>query len=65
MVLSVVPPVAPLTITLFGPLSVLVNGQPIPHLRSRKAQWLLALLTLRGGRPVQREWLAGTLWPDV
>ncbi|MBC7804565.1 MAG: tetratricopeptide repeat protein [Akkermansiaceae bacterium] len=57
--------VAPLTITLFGPLSVLVQGQPIPHLRSRKAQWMLALLTLRHGRPVKREWLAGTLWPDV
>lgn len=55
----------PLSITLFGPLSVLVGGEPIPHLRSRKAQWLLCLLTLRHGRPVQREWLAGTLWPDV
>ncbi|MBC7806444.1 MAG: tetratricopeptide repeat protein [Akkermansiaceae bacterium] len=54
-----------LSITLFGPLLVLVNGQPIPHLRSRKAQWVLCLLTLRYGRPVQREWLAGTLWPDI
>lgn len=57
--------VAPLTIRLFGPLFVLVEGWPLPHLRSRKAQWLLALLTLRHGRPVEREWLAGTLWPDM
>jgi predicted ATPase/DNA-binding SARP family transcriptional activator len=54
---------APLTITLFGPLSVLVDGKPLT-LRSRKAQWLLALLALRHGRPVEREWLARTLWPD-
>src|SRR5205823_7487585 len=39
-------------------------------LRSRKGQWLLALLTLRhgGGYPrsgwMDRAWLAGTLWPD-
>src|SRR5437016_12718035 len=56
---------ASLVITLFGPMQVLVNGQPLPHLRSRKGQWLLALLTLRHDRPVEREWLAGTLWPDV
>ena len=57
--------VAPLTIRLFGPLTVLVQGQPLPQLRSRKGQWLLALLTLRHDRPIEREWLAGTLWPDV
>src|SRR5579862_8804369 len=56
---------APLTIMLFGPMQVLVQGRPLPHLRSRKALWLLALLTLRHDRPVEREWLAGTLWPDV
>jgi len=27
--------------------------------------WLLALLTLRQNRPVEREWLAATLWPDL
>src|SRR5579862_4125796 len=56
---------APLTIMLFGPMQVLVQGRPLPHLRSRKALWLLALLTLRHDRPVERDWLAGTLWPDV
>src|SRR5262249_3581298 len=36
-----------------------------PQLRSRKGLWLLALLILRHDRPIEREWLAGTLWPDV
>lgn len=56
---------SPLTLTLFGPMQVLVEGRPLPRLRSRKSLWLLALLALRAGRPVEREWLAGTLWPDV
>lgn len=56
---------APLTIGLFGPMRVLVGDQPLPAVRSRKALWLLALLTLRHGRPVAREWLASTLWPDT
>ena len=56
---------AAFTLTLFGPLRISVQGQPLPRLRSRKAQWVLALLALRHGRPVEREWLAGTLWPDA
>ncbi|MCW3054532.1 MAG: ATPase-like protein [Chthonomonadales bacterium] len=56
---------APLTITLFGPMQVHVHGRPLPHLRSRKVLWLLALLALRHGRPVEREWLIGALWPDT
>src|ERR1700730_3233158 len=55
----------PLTLRLLGPMQVLVHGRPLPHLRSRKALWLLALLALRQDRPVLREWLAGTLWPDT
>jgi predicted ATPase/DNA-binding SARP family transcriptional activator/uncharacterized protein HemY len=54
-----------LRLILFGPMQVLVHGQPLLRLRSRKGLWLLALLTLRHDRPVEREWLAGTLWPDV
>jgi predicted ATPase/DNA-binding SARP family transcriptional activator len=46
-------------------MHVQVQGRPLPHLRSRKTLWLLALLTLRPDRPVEREWLAGMLWPDV
>ncbi len=53
-----------LTIRLFGPLDVRVAGKPLPRLRSRRGAWLLALLALRHGREVQREWLAGVLWPE-
>lgn len=59
------PSVPRLGLTLFGPMQVLVQGCPLPRLRSRKALWLLALLTLRHDRPVQREWLSGILWPDM
>jgi len=34
------------------------------RLRSRKGQWILALLALRAGTAVERDWLAGILWPD-
>lgn len=54
-----------LVLRLFGPAEVLVDERPLPPLRSRKALWLLALLTLRVGRPVQRDWLASMLWPDA
>jgi DNA-binding SARP family transcriptional activator len=56
--------VSPLAISLFGPFEVRLRGQPLPRLRTRKSQWLLALLTLRHGHEVDRAWLAGTLWPD-
>ena len=56
--------VPPLTIHLFGPFEARVNGMPLPRLRTRKGQWLLALLALRHDRDVERSWLAGTLWPD-
>src|SRR5262245_28237797 len=56
-------PVAPLAIRLLGPFEVRLAGQPLPPLRTRKEQWLLALLTLRNG-DLDRAWLAATLWPD-
>src|SRR5712691_9082695 len=59
---SMTPP--PLAIQLFGPLRVTVGGEPLPRLRTRSVEWLLALLTLRHGRAVSRSWLAGTLWPE-
>ena len=55
---------APLAIRLFGAFDARVNGASLPRLRSRKGQWLLALLVLRQGREVERDWLAGTLWLD-
>src|SRR5436853_7146098 len=55
---------SPLTIHLFGPLQVVVHGEPMPRVRTRSIEWLLALLVLRSGKHVSRSWLAGTLWPD-
>src|SRR5438876_248536 len=69
-VLPAVPALAPgeatsgLEIRLFGPMAVQIGPCPLPRLRSRKGLWLLALLALRAGRHVERDWLAGTLWPD-
>lgn len=54
----------PLAVQLFGPFEVVIDGRPMPRLRTRKGQWLLALLALRQGRAVERDWLAGLLWPD-
>src|ERR1700678_2897120 len=53
-----------LSIRLFGPLSVQVESAPLPPLRTRKGAWLLSLLVLRHPPPVERGWLASTLWPD-
>src|SRR5678816_4639142 len=50
---------------LLGGFDVLVNGEPLPPLRSRREQWLLALLVLRHDRDTARDWLATTLWPDA
>jgi DNA-binding SARP family transcriptional activator len=52
------------SLRLFGPLDVRLGGEPLPRLRSRKGQWLLALLALRHDAEVSRSWLAGLLWPD-
>ncbi|MES2460177.1 MAG: AAA-like domain-containing protein [Armatimonadota bacterium] len=53
------------TVLLLGPFDVrLSSGERLPSLRTHKGQWLLALLTLRSGRPVSREWIAGLLWQD-
>src|SRR5205823_10629411 len=41
-----------------------VNGERLLRLRSHKQEAILALLTLRHDRPVERAWLAGLLWPD-
>lgn len=54
----------PLVIRLFGPFEITIHGKELSHLRTRKGQWLLALLILHRGGPVERSWLAGTLWPE-
>ena len=53
-----------LTIAVLGALDIRVGGLPIRPLRGRTGEWLLALLVLRQGREVPRDWLAATLWPD-
>ncbi len=57
-------PNTPLRLRLFGPFSAGWGERPLPRLRTRKEQGLLALLVLRSPRAVERVWLAGTLWPD-
>src|ERR1051325_161701 len=54
----------PLVIRLFGPFDVQLQGQSLPRTRTRKEQWLLALLALRYDRALDRNWLAGLFWPD-
>jgi DNA-binding SARP family transcriptional activator len=57
-------PPDPLTLHLFGPFEARREDTSLPRLRTRKAQWLLALLALHPGQEVARDWLAGTLGPD-
>jgi predicted ATPase/DNA-binding SARP family transcriptional activator len=57
--------IAPLTIRLLGGFAVLRDGVMLPRTRSRTEQWLLAHLTLHPDQPVDRDWLAGTFWPDA
>ena len=54
----------PLAIRLLGSFDARIAGRPLPRLRSRKGQELLALLALRPGRAVERSWLAGILWAE-
>ena len=49
---------------LFGLPQLRVDGQQAPPLRSRATLFLLALLVLRHPQPLERAWLAVTLWPD-
>jgi predicted ATPase/DNA-binding SARP family transcriptional activator len=52
-----------LNLQFFGTWRACLGEEPLPALRSRKGEWLLALLVIRGSA-VPRSWLAGTLWPD-
>src|SRR5689334_17517353 len=55
----------PLVIHLFGGAEVRRGDAALPQPRTRKGYSLLALLALRAPQPVDRSWLAGTLWPDA
>ena len=54
----------PLEIALFGTLSVTADGVALNNGLARKEGWLLALLALRPGRAVPRDYIAGLLWPE-
>ena len=57
------PSEAGLTIRLFGSMEVTVDNLLV-QLPSRRSFWLLAILSLRNGQPIERSRLAGMLWPD-
>lgn len=54
-----------LHIRLIGTIDVLVHGQAIEHVRTRKDLWLLAYLAVHHGKTVRREQVADILWPDL
>jgi DNA-binding SARP family transcriptional activator/predicted ATPase len=53
-----------LSILLFGPLRVTLDGQPVTGFDSDKVRALLAYLAVETETPHSRERLAGLLWPD-
>ncbi|MCW3096940.1 MAG: hypothetical protein JWL77_2558 [Chthonomonadaceae bacterium] len=58
------PPTSSFQVRLLGGFEVRLGDGPLPPLRSRREQWLLALLVLRQDRDTARDWLAAALWPD-
>ena len=48
-------------VRFFAGFDVRVGDRPLPALRSRREQWLLALLVLRQDRDTSRDWLAASL----
>ena len=55
---------AHLTLRLFGPFQVTLDGEVVTDFRSDKVRALLAYLAVETERPHRREKLAGLLWPD-
>ncbi len=56
---------AALRARLLGPVDVWLDGQPVQRWHGRKGTLLLAYLLLHRGRPVHRDALAATFWPDA
>ncbi len=54
-----------LSISLFGPLLVLRNGQVVNSFTYQKARALLIYLLLEAARPHSRDELIGLLWPEL
>ena len=53
-------------VSVLGGFRVIVDSVevPLPAWRSRQARTLVKILAARRGRPVTRDWLCETLWPD-
>lgn len=59
------PPSAPVRISLLGGLAMEVDGRAVDVLSLKpRARSLLRLLALSAGRPLHREAIVATLWPD-
>jgi predicted ATPase/DNA-binding SARP family transcriptional activator len=58
------PSSGPLAIRLFGAFELRAGEQALPPPRSRREQWLLALLIFQQGRDCPRSGLAALLWPE-
>ena len=56
---------AHLSLSLFGPWHVTLDGQPVTGFESAKVRALLAYLAVEADRPHHRDALAGLLWPEV
>jgi len=53
-----------LQIRLLGTVEIMLDSQPLPPLRGKSGLWLLGLLTLQANKPLERDGLAGILWPE-
>lgn len=53
-----------LLLRFFGSFQANLGNQPVAPPRAKKVLLLLLILALRGGKPLDRTYLAGTLWPD-
>ena len=55
---------ASLSLILFGPMRVVLDGTPVTAFESDKVRALLAYLALETDQPLHRDVLATLLWPD-
>ncbi|CAG0934368.1 Putative HTH-type transcriptional regulator [Thermoflexales bacterium] len=54
-----------LTLSLLGPLQVVIDGQAVSSFAYNKARALLAYLAVEAGRSQQRDTIVGLLWPET
>lgn len=62
---SLIPGMEPLRIHLFGGFLLEQGGRLLPPIASRVGRSLLAYLVMHRGRPHQRDYLAGSFWPEL